>query len=261
MNGEYIDFLDDFFVDFDEDDIKRVHHKLYGESNNIQESKSNSALNYLKRRINHDEIVNAIKRSIRFVNGFRDREEMEGDTFERIVLDATMDDFHSILSDSGNLDFDYDGIHNGLHQLFHDYIMDKYVEYNNENDILMEEITSRRTGEEFNELPKRDQMNVRLVYNYLIANHLILTEILKDYILHVDEDADEIAYMISKRDGEVHIDHNFKDKLIKLIKDEGWRDDLVEMASYLYLDKHLPKEIKFNSNQRLRGGHISIYRH
>jgi hypothetical protein len=50
-------------------------------------------------------------------------------------------------------------------------------------------------------------------------------------------------------------------KLIKLIKDEGWRDDLVEMASYLYLDKHLPKEIKFNSNQRLRGGHISIYRH
>jgi hypothetical protein len=139
--------------------------------------------------------------------------------------------------------------------------MDKYVEYNNENDILMEEITSRRTGEEFNELPKRDQMNVRLVYNYLIANHLILTEILKDYILHVDEDADEIAYMISKRDGEVHIDHNFKDKLIKLIKDEGWRDDLVEMASYLYLDKHLPKEIKFNSNQRLRGGHISIYRH
>ena len=261
MNGEYIDFLDDFFVDFDEDDIKRVHHKLYGESNNIQESKSNSALNYLKRRINHDEIVNAIKRSIRFVNGFRDREEMDGDTFERIVLDATMDDFHSILSKGGSVDFDYDGIHNGLHQLFHDYIMDKYIEYNNENDILMEEITSRRTGEEFNELPKRDQMNVKLVYNYLMANHLILTEILKDYILHVDEDADEIAYMISKRDGEVHIDHNFKDKLINLIKDEGWRDDLVEMASYLYLDKHLPKEIKFNSNQRLRGGHISIYRH
>jgi hypothetical protein len=103
--------------------------------------------------------------------------------------------------------------------------------------------------------------NVKLVYNYLVANHLILTEILKDYILHVDEDADEIAYMISKKNGEVHIDHNFKDKLLNLIKDEGWRDDLVEMASYLYLDKHLPKEIKFNSDQRLRGGHISIYRH
>jgi hypothetical protein len=227
---------------------------------NINENR-NSALNYLKRRINPEGIIKAINGSIRFVNGFRDREEMEGDTFERIVLDATMDDFHSILSNGGSINFDYEGIHNGLHQLFHDYIMDKYVEYNNENDILMEEITSRRTGEEFNELPKRDQMNVRLVYNYLIANHLILTEILKDYILHVDEDADEIAYMISKRDGEVHIDHNFKDKLIKLIKDEGWRDDLVEMASYLYLDKHLPKEIKFNSNQRLRGGHISIYRH
>jgi hypothetical protein len=247
------------YADYPYERVGDIISKLQDKTN-INESR-NSALNYLKRRINHDEIVNAIKRSIRFVNGFRDREEMEGDTFERIVLDATMDDFHSILSDSGNLDFDYDGIHNGLHQLFHDYIMDKYVEYNNENDILMEEITSRRTGEEFNELPKRDQMNVRLVYNYLIANHLILTEILKDYILHVDEDADEIAYMISKRDGEVHIDHNFKDKLIKLIKDEGWRDDLVEMASYLYLDKHLPKEIKFNSNQRLRGGHISIYRH
>ena len=139
--------------------------------------------------------------------------------------------------------------------------MDKYVEYNNENDILMEEITLRRTGETFEGLPKKDQMNVKLVYNFLMANHLTLTEILKDYILHVDEDADEIAYMISKRDGEVNIDHNFKDKLIKLIKDEGYRDDLVEMASYIYLDKHLPKEIKFNSDQRLRGGHIVIYRH
>jgi hypothetical protein len=227
---------------------------------NINESR-NSALNFLKRRVSYDEINEAINRSIRFVNGFRDREEMDGNTFERIVLDATMDDFHSILSDGGSVNFDYDGIHNGLHQLFHDYIMDKYVEYNNENDILMEEITLRRTGETFEGLPKKDQMNVKLVYNFLMANHLTLTEILKDYILHVDEDADEIAYMISKRDGEVHIDHNFKDKLIKLIKDEGYRDDLVEMASYIYLDKHLPKEIKFNSDQRLRGGHIVIYRH
>ena len=227
---------------------------------NINESR-NSALNFLKRRVSYDEINEAINRSIRFVNGFRDREEMDGNTFERIVLDATMDDFHSILSDGGSANFDYDGIHNGLHQLFHDYIMDKYVEYNNENDILMEEITLRRTGETFEGLPKRDQMNVKLVYNFLVANHLIITEILKDYILHVDEDADEIAYMISKRDGEVNIDHNFKDKLIKLIKDEGYRDDLVEMASYIYLDKHLPKEIKFNSDQRLRGGHIVIYRH
>ena len=104
-------------------------------------------------------------------------------------------------------------------------------------------------------------MNVKLVYNFLLANHLILTEILKDYILHVDEDADEIAYMISKKDGEVHIDYKFQDKLIKLIKDEGYRGDLVEMASYIYLDKHLPKEIKFDSNQRLGGGNISIYRH
>ena len=225
---------------------------------NIYEN-TNSPLNYLKRRINNEDIIKAINGSIRFVNGFRDREEMEGDTFERIVLDVTMDDFHSILSDGGSVNFNYDGIHNGLHQLFHDYIMGKYVEYNNENDILMEEITIRRTGERFEDLPKRDQMNVKLVYNFLMANHLILTEIRKDYILHVDEDADEIAYMISKRDGEVNIDHNFKDKLIKLIKDEGYRDDLVEMASYIYLDKHLPKEIKFNSNQRLRGGHISIY--
>lgn len=247
------------YADYPYERVEDIISKLQDKTN-INESR-NSALNFLKRRINNEDIIKAINSSIRFVNGFRDREEMEGDTFERIVLDATMDDFHSDLSNGGSVNFDYDGIHNGLHQLFHDYIMDKYVEYNNENDILMEEITSRRTGEEFNELPKRDQMNVRLVYNYLIANHLILTEILKDYILHVDEDADEIAYMISKRDGEVHIDHNFKDKLIKLIKDEGWRDDLVEMASYLYLDKHLPKEIKFNSNQRLRGGHISIYRH
>ena len=233
--------------------ISKVQNK-----SNIYEN-TNSPLNYLKRRVSYDEINEAINRSIRFVNGFRDREEMDGDTFERIVLDATMDDFHSILSDGGSVNFNYDGIHNGLHQLFHDYIMGKYVEYNNENDILMEEITIRRTGERFEDLPKKDQMNVKLVYNFLMANHLILTEILKDYILHVDEDADEIAYMVSKRDGEVHIDHNFKDKLIKLIKDEGYREDLVEMASYIYLDKHLPKEIKFNSNQRLRGGHISIY--
>jgi hypothetical protein len=235
--------------------ISKVQNK-----SNIYEN-TNSPLNYLKRRVSYDEINEAINRSIRFVNGFRDREEMDGNTFERIVLDATMDEFHLDLSDGGTLDFDYDGIHNGLHQLFHDYIMDKYVEYNNENDILMEEITIRRTGERFEDLPKKDQMNVKLVYNFLMANHLILTEISKDYILHVDEDADEIAYMISKRDGEVHIDHNFKDKLIKLIKDEGYREDLVEMASYIYLDKHLPKEIKFNSNQRLRGGHIVIYRH
>ena len=239
--------------------VEEIISKLQDKTN-INESR-NSALNFLKRRVSYDEINEAINRSIRFVNGFRDREEMEGDTFERIVLDATMDDFHSILSDGGSVNFDYDGIHNGLHQLFHDYIMDKYVEYNNENDILMEEITLRRTGERFEDLPKKDQMNVKLVYNFLMANHLILTEILKDYILHVDEDADEIAYMISKRDGEVNIDHNFKDKLIKLIKDEGYRDDLVEMASYIYLDKHLPKEIKFNSDQRLRGGHIVIYRH
>lgn len=239
--------------------VEEIISKLQDKTN-IYESR-NSALNFLKRRVSYDEINEAINRSIRFVNGFRDREEMDGNTFERIVLDATMDDFHSILSDGGYVNFDYDGIHNGLHQLFHDYIMDKYVEYNNENDILMEEITIRRTGERFEDLPKRDQMNVKLVYNFLMANHLILTEILKDYILHVDEDADEIAYMISKRDGEVHIDHNFKDKLIKLIKDEGYRDDLVEMASYIYLDKHLPKEIKFDSNRRLGGGHISIYRH
>lgn len=239
--------------------VEEIISKLQDKTN-INESR-NSALNFLKRRVSYDEINEAINRSIRFVNGFRDREEMDGNTFERIVLDATMDDFHSILSDGGYVNFDYDGIHNGLHQLFHDYIMDKYVEYNNENDILMEEITIRRTGERFEDLPKRDQMNVKLVYNFLMANHFILTEILKDYILHVDEDADEIAYMISKRDGEVHIDHNFKDKLIKLIKDEGYRDDLVEMASYIYLDKHLPKEIKFDSDQRLRGGHIVIYRH
>jgi len=260
INSKDVDIHDEEFP-FSKEDVIRIHNKLYGESNNIQESKSNSALNFLKRRIHQVEIVKAINSSIKFVNGFRDREEMDGDTFERIVLDATMDEFHPILTDSGNRPFDYDGVHNALHQLFHDYIMDKYVEYNNENDILMEDITSRRTGEEFNELPKRDQMNVKLVYNYLVANHLILTEILKDYILHVDEDADEIAYMISKKNGEVHIDHNFKDKLLNLIKDVGWRDDLVEMASYLYLDKHLPKEIKFNSDQRLRGGHISIYRH
>ena len=239
--------------------VEEIISKLQDKTN-INESR-NSALNFLKRRVSYDEINEAINRSIRFVNGFRDREEMDGNTFERIVLDATMDDFHSILSNGGSVNFDYDGIHNGLHQLFHDYIMDKYVEYNNENDILMEEITLRRTGERFEDLPKKDQMNVKLVYNFLMANHLTLTEILKDYILHVDEDADEIAYMISKRDGEVNIDHNFKDKLIKLIKDEGYRDDLVEMASYIYLDKHLPKEIKFNSDQRLRGGHIVIYRH
>lgn len=239
--------------------VEEIISKVQNKSN-IYEN-TNSPLNYLKRRINREDIIKAIDSSITFVNGFRKRKEMEGDTFERIVLDATMDEFHSDLSDGGTLDFDYDGIHNGLHQLFHDYIMDKYVEYNNENDILMEEITIRRTGERFEDLPKKDQMNVKLVYNFLMANHLILTEISKDYILHVDEDADEIAYMISKRDGEVHIDHNFKDKLIKLIKDEGYREDLVEMASYIYLDKHLPKEIKFNSNQRLRGGHIVIYRH
>ena len=245
--------------DYPYERVEEIISKLQDKTN-INESR-NSALNFLKRRVSYDEIIKAINDSIRFVNRFRDREEMEGDTFVRIVLDATMDDFHSILSDGGSANFDYDGIHNGLHQLFHDYIMDKYVEYNNENDILMEEITLRRTGETFEGLPKKDQMNVKLVYNFLMANHLTLTEILKDYILHVDEDADEIAYMISKRDGEVNIDHNFKDKLIKLIKDEGYRDDLVEMASYIYLDKHLPKEIKFNSDQRLRGGHIVIYRH
>jgi hypothetical protein len=133
------------------------------------------------------------------VNGFRDREEMEGDTFERIVLDATMDDFHSILSKGGSIDFDYDGIHNGLHQLFHDYIMDKYVEYNNENDILMEEITSRRTGEEFNELPKRDQMNVKLLYNYLVANHMGIYEIKDSYVIALDNDGNNVAYLISKK--------------------------------------------------------------
>ena len=239
--------------------VEEIISKIQNKSN-IYENR-NTALNFLKRRINNEDIIKAINDSIRFVNGFRDREEMDGNTFERIVLDATMDDFHSDLSNGGSVNFDYDGIHNGLHELFHDYIMDKYVEYNNENDILMEGITLRRTGDTFDELPKKDQMNVKLVYNFLMANHLILTEILKDYILHVDEDADEIAYMISKRDGEVNIDHNFKDKLIKLIKDEGYRDDLVEMASYIYLDKHLPKEIKFNSDQRLRGGHIVIYRH
>jgi hypothetical protein len=247
------------YDDYPYERVEEIISKIQNKSN-IYENR-NTALNFLKRRINNEDIIKAINSSIRFVNGFRDREEMEGDTFERIVLDATMDNFHSDLSNGGSVNFDYDGIHNGLHQLFHDYIMDKYVEYNNENDILMEEITIRRTGERFEDLPKRDQMNVKLVYNFLMANHLILTEILKDYILHVDEDADEIAYMISKRDGEVNIDHNFKDKLIKLIKDEGYRDDLVEMASYIYLDKHLPKEIKFNSDQRLRGGHISIYRH
>ena len=239
--------------------VEEIITKIQNKSNIYENTKS--PLNYLKRRINSEDIIKAINDSIKFVNGFRDREEMDGNTFERIVLDATMDDFHSDLSDDGAVNFDYDGIHKGLHQLFHDYIMDKYVEYNNENDILMEEITKRKTGERFEDLPKKDQMNVRVVYNFLLANHLILTEILKDYILHVDEDADEIAYMISKRDGEVHIDYGFQDKLVKLIKDDGYRGDLVEMASYIYLDKHLPKEIKFDSNQRLRGGNISIYRH
>jgi hypothetical protein len=259
INGVPIERIGDPEGRYPYERVEEIISKLQDKTN-IYESR-NSALNFLKRRVSYDEINEAINRSIRFVNGFRDREEMDGNTFERIVLDATMDDFHSILSDGGYVNFDYDGIHNGLHQLFHDYIMDKYVEYNNENDILMEEITKRKTGERFEDLPKKDQMNVRVVYNFLLANHLILTEILKDYILHVDEDADEIAYMISKKDGEVHIDYKFQDKLIKLIKDEGYRGDLVEMASYIYLDKHLPKEIKFDSNQRLGGGNISIYRH
>jgi hypothetical protein len=259
MNGEYIDFLDDLFVEFDEDDVKRVHYKLYGESNNIQESKSNTALNFLKRRINNEDIIKAINSSIRFVNGFRDREEMEGDTFERIVLDATMDDFHPILSNSGNLPFDYDGIHNALHQLFHDYIMDKYVEYNNENDILMEEITSRRTGEEFKELPRRDQMNVKLLYNFLVANHMGIYEIKDSYVIALDDEGNNVAYLISKKNNQVTIDYNFNDKLISLIKDEGYRDDLVEIATYIFLDKHLPKEIKFNKDKKMGGGHIALY--
>lgn len=237
--------------------VEEIISKIQNKSNIYENTKF--PLNYLKRRINSEDIIKAINNSIKFVNGFRDREEMDGNVFERIVLDATMDDFHPDLSDNGNVNFDYDGIHNGLHQLFHDYIMDKYVEYNNENDILMEEIRKRNTGERFEDLPKKDQMNVKLVYNFLLANHLILSEISNDYILHVDEDADEIAYMISKRNGEVHIDYTFQDKLIKLIKDDGYRGDLVEMASYIYLNKHLPKEIKFDSNKRLGGGNISIY--
>jgi hypothetical protein len=245
------------FAEFPYEEIFDIMKKLENKTS-INES-SNSALNYLKRRINRDEIVKSINDSISFVNGFRDREEMEGDTFERIVLDATMDDFHSILSKGGSINFDYDGIHNGLHQLFHDYIMDKYVEYNNENDILMEEITSRRTGEEFNELPKRDQMNVKLLYNYLVANHMGIYEIKDSYVIALDNDGNNVAYLISKKNNQVTIDYNFNDKLMSLIKDKGYRDDLVEIATYIFLDKHLPKEIKFNKDKKMGGGHIALY--
>jgi hypothetical protein len=255
INGVDIDKIG--FDDYPYEAIFDIMKKLKNKSS-INESR-NSALNYLKRRINHGEIANAINRSIRFVNGFRDREEMEGDTFERIVLDATMDDFHSILSDGGSINFDYDGIHNGLHQLFHDYIMDKYVEYNNENGILMEEITSRRTGETFNELPKRDQMNVKLLYNYLVANRMGKYEIKDSYVIAWNDEGHEVAYIISKKNHEVTIDYNFKDKLLNLIKDKGYRDDLIEMATYIFLDKHLTKEIKFDENKRLKGAHIAIF--
>ena len=144
INGVPIERIGDPEGRYPYERVEEIISKIQNKSNIYENTKS--PLNYLKRRINSEDIIKTINNSIKFVNGFRDREEMDGNVFERIVLDATMDDFHSILSDGGYVNFDYDGIHNGLHQLFHDYIMDKYVEYNNENDILMEEITIRRTG-------------------------------------------------------------------------------------------------------------------
>jgi hypothetical protein len=127
--------------------------------------------------------------------------------------------------------------------------------------ILREDIVSRRTGNSYDDLPKKDKMNVMFLYNYLVANRLKLYEIKDSHVLVLDDEGKDVAYMISKRDNEVAIDHDFKDKLLSLIKDPGYRDDLVEMSSYIYLDKNLPKEIKFDKSQRLRGGHIVIYNH
>ena len=84
-------------------------------------------------------------------------------------------------------------------------------------------------------------------------------EIKDSYVIALDDEGNNVAYLISKKNNQVTIDYNFNDKLINLIKDEGWRDDLVEMASYLYLDKYLPKEIKFNKDKKMGGGHIALY--
>jgi hypothetical protein len=254
INGVDIDKIG--FAEFPYEEIFDIMSKLKNKSS-INESR-NSALNYLTRRISYDDIMNAIDEGITFVNNFNDREEMDGDVFERIVLDSAMDDLHSVLSKGGTRDFDYDGIHNALHELFHNWIMISYNEYN-DSIRLTEDITSRRTGETFNELPKRDQMNVKLLYNYLVANHMGVYEIKDSYVIALDDDGNNVAYLISKKNNQVTIDYNFNDKLISLIKDEGYRDDLVEIATYIFLEKHLPKEIKFNKDKKMGGGHIALY--
>ena len=127
--------------------------------------------------------------------------------------------------------------------------------------ILREDMDSKRNGNSYDDLPKKDQMNVIFLYNYLVANRLKLYNTKESHMIVLNDEFNKVAYKISKKNNEVTIQHDFKDKLLFLIKDKGYRDDLVEIASYIYLDKYLPKEIKFDGSQRLRGGHIVIFNH
>ena len=116
------------------------------------------------------------------------------------------------------------------------------VKIYNENDILMEEITSRRTGEEFNELPKRDQMNVKLVYNYLNINNLrvaILREL--NFLwglnkeLHKENDIIEISETLYER-GYSALD------LIEYIKE--LKIDEIKKYEYLVFFQKIKREFR-----------------
>jgi hypothetical protein len=77
----------------------------------LMEKEFFETLNYVT-----DSFIYKLKKGIKF----------DFDTFKRRVINNLMDDYHDELSNGGQYDFPYDGIHKFLSNHFHDKIKDRY---------------------------------------------------------------------------------------------------------------------------------------
>jgi hypothetical protein len=124
LNGENIDLIwGGHYPSIYE--VEEIYDKLYGRTETLNES------TFFRRRVDMRlmekeffETLNYVTDS--FIYKLKKGIKFDFDTFKRRVINNLMDDYHDELSNGGQYDFPYDGIHKFLSNHFHDKIKDRY---------------------------------------------------------------------------------------------------------------------------------------